>query len=31
MHEGISFDKILPFQNKWVVLGQELTENDLRK
>jgi hypothetical protein len=29
MHDGISFDKILPKQG--VILGQELTENHLRK
>jgi hypothetical protein len=34
MHDadGISFDKILPKQTaKWVILEQELTENNLRK
>jgi hypothetical protein len=29
MHDGMSFDKILP--KKWVLFGQELTENNLRK
>jgi hypothetical protein len=29
MHDGISFDKIQP--NKWVILGHELTENNVRK
>jgi hypothetical protein len=28
MHDGISFDKI--YRNKWVILGQELTENNLK-
>jgi hypothetical protein len=33
MHDiVVSFDKILPKQPaKWVILGQELTENNLRK
>jgi hypothetical protein len=38
MHDGISFDKIQPKQvgiksnqNKWVILGHELTENNVRK
>jgi hypothetical protein len=26
MHDGISFDKILP-KNKWVILGQERVKN----
>jgi hypothetical protein len=30
MNDGISFIKILP-NIKWVTLGQELTENNLRK
>jgi hypothetical protein len=29
MHDGVSFDKIQ--QNKWVILGHELTENNVRK
>jgi hypothetical protein len=29
MHDGFSFDKIL--QNKCIILGQELNENNLRK
>jgi hypothetical protein len=29
MHDGASFDKIQP--NKWVILGHELTENNVRK
>jgi hypothetical protein len=28
MHDGIS---IKSYQNKWVILGQELTENNLEK
>jgi hypothetical protein len=30
MHDGVNFDKIQPKQ-KWVILGHELTENNVRK
>jgi hypothetical protein len=29
MHDGVCFDKYN--QNKWVILGHELTENNVRK
>jgi hypothetical protein len=31
MHDGVSFDKIQPKQVEWVILGHELTENNVRK